>query len=87
MLSSGSSYWNLFSQEDQSSSEYHSADSQSTEYQSAEEQSAEEQNAEEQSAEEQNAEEQSAEDPSIVSSDVKWLEENSQFNNNWALVV
>ena len=52
--------------------EYHSADSQSTEYQSAEEQS---------------AEEQSAEDPSIVSSDVKWLEENSQFNNNWALVV
>ena len=67
MLSSGSSYWNLFSQEDQSSSEYHSADSQSTEYQSAEEQS---------------AEEQSAEDPSIVSSDVKWLEANSQFNNN-----
>ena len=66
MLSSGSSYWNLFLQE------YHSADSQSTEYQSAEEQS---------------AEEQSAEDPSIVSSDVKWLEENSQFNNNWALVV
>ena len=86
MLSSGSSYWNLFLQE------YHSADSQSTEYQSAEEQSAEEQNAEEQNAEEQNAEEQnaeeqSAEDPSIVSSDVKWLEENSQFNNNWALVV
>ena len=62
MLSSGSSYWNLFSQEDQSSSEY-------------------------ETAEEQNAEEQSAEDPSIVSSDVKWLEENSQFNNNWALVV
>ena len=77
MLSSGSSYWNLFSQEDQSSSEYHSADSQSTEYQSAEEQS----------AEEQSAEEPSAEDPSIVSSDVKWLEENSQFNNNWDLVV
>ena len=76
-LRSGSSYWKIFSQEDQSSSEYHSADSQSTEYQSAEEQS----------AEEQSAEEPSAEDPSIVSSDVKWLEENGQFNNNWALVV
>ena len=66
------SYWNLFSQE----LEYHSADSQSTEYQSAEEQSAEEQ-----SAKEQGAEEQGAEDPSIVSSDVKWPEENSQFNS------